>query len=84
MCESSRLEGRGRLPRSGEEIDTSFVTQDGETLSEPVRFRRGWMLCDGTGCGKGRQVAAKRIPEASRDQPVPSRSDPSALMALTR
>ncbi len=29
-----------------------------ETLSEPVRFRRGWMLGDGTGCGKGRQVAA--------------------------
>ena len=42
----------------GEEIDTSLVTQDGETLSEPVRFRRGWMLGDGTGCGKGRQVAA--------------------------
>ena len=41
-----------------EEIDTSFVTSDGETLSEPVRFRRGWMLGDGTGCGKGRQVAA--------------------------
>jgi len=42
----------------GGEIDTSFVTQEGETLSEPVRFRRGWMLGDGTGCGKGRQVAA--------------------------
>ena len=42
----------------GEEVDTSFVTQEGETLSEPVRFRRGWMLGDGTGCGKGRQVAA--------------------------
>ena len=41
-----------------EEIDTSLVTQEGETLSEPVRFRRGWMLGDGTGCGKGRQVAA--------------------------
>ncbi len=41
-----------------EEADTSFVTQDGETLSEPMRFRRGWMLGDGTGCGKGRQVAA--------------------------
>ena len=26
--------------------------------SAPVRFRRGWMLGDGTGCGKGRQVAA--------------------------
>ena len=42
----------------GEEIDTSFVTSDGESLSDPVRFRRGWMLGDGTGCGKGRQVAA--------------------------
>ncbi len=40
------------------EVDTSFVTSDGETLSDPVRFRRGWMLGDGTGCGKGRQVAA--------------------------
>ena len=29
-----------------------------EALSGPVRFRRGWMLGDGTGCGKGRQVAA--------------------------
>ena len=29
-----------------------------EAFSEPIRFRRGWMLGDGTGCGKGRQVAA--------------------------
>ena len=34
------------------------LTDDDETLSAPVRFRRGWMLGDGTGCGKGRQVAA--------------------------
>ena len=35
------------------------VGDDGEVpLSAPVRFRRGWMLGDGTGCGKGRQVAA--------------------------
>ena len=34
------------------------ATGDGEALSAPVRFRRGWMLGDGTGCGKGRQVAA--------------------------
>ena len=26
--------------------------------SPPIRFRRGWMLGDGTGCGKGRQAAA--------------------------
>ena len=63
-CIGSHWETVHRCPEdgedgeSGEEIDTSFVTQDGETLSEPVRFRRGWMLGDGTGCGKGRQVAA--------------------------
>ena len=36
-----------------EDVDASLVTQEGETLSEPVRFRRGWMLGDGTGCGNG-------------------------------
>ncbi len=46
--------------RRCEEDDTAeeTVTEDGEVLSAPVRFRRGWMLGDGTGCGKGRQVAA--------------------------
>ena len=38
--------------------DGEDIIVDGEALSEPVRFRRGWMLGDGTGCGKGRQVAA--------------------------
>ena len=38
--------------------DGEDIAVDGEMLSEPVRFRRGWMLGDGTGCGKGRQVAA--------------------------
>ena len=42
----------------GENVDDATLTDDGETLSAPVRFRRGWMLGDGTGCGKGRQVAA--------------------------
>ena len=37
---------------------TADATGDGEILSAPVRFRRGWMLGDGTGAGKGRQVAA--------------------------
>ena len=37
--------------------DGSSHGEDGEVLSAPVRFRRGWMLGDGTGCGKGRQVA---------------------------
>ena len=56
----SQWETVHRCPDDGdnEETDTSFVTQEGETLSDPVRFRRGWMLGDGTGCGKGRQVAA--------------------------
>ena len=39
------------------EDDSQIVDAD-EPLSDPVRFRRGWMLGDGTGCGKGRQVAA--------------------------
>ena len=47
------------VQRCGEgDEDDATLTDDGETLSEPVRFRRGWMLGDGTGCGKGRQVAA--------------------------
>ncbi len=37
---------------------TDDFTDEGEILSAPVRLRRGWMLGDGTGCGKGRQVAA--------------------------
>ena len=41
-----------------ESIEVPFHTPDGEALSRPVCFRRGWMLGDGTGCGKGRQVAA--------------------------
>ena len=38
--------------------DGEDITVDGEMLSAPVRFRRGWMLGDGTGVGKGREVAA--------------------------
>ena len=38
--------------------DAIDVTDDGEVLSAPVRFRRGWMLGDGTAAGKGREVAA--------------------------
>ena len=33
------------------------VPQDVRWQAAPVRFRRGWMLGDGTGCGKGRQAA---------------------------
>ena len=47
------------VQRCGDEDgDDTALTDDGETLSVPVRFRRGWMLGDGTGCGKGRQAAA--------------------------
>ncbi len=46
-----------RCRDDGEPIDGD-ATADGETLSGPVRFRHGWMLGDGTGAGKGRQVAA--------------------------
>jgi predicted RNA methylase len=40
-------------------IDDSWdnVTIAANTEENPVRFRRGWFLGDGTGCGKGRQVA---------------------------
>ena len=41
-----------------DETTAESVTEDGEALSAQVRLRRGWMLGDGTGCGKGRQVAA--------------------------
>ena len=47
-----------RCPEDGEPCDGDTMTDDGEVLSAPVRFRRGWMLGDGTGAGKGRQVAA--------------------------
>ena len=48
---------KGEAVSAGLEPATD-ATGDGEALSTPVRFRRGWMLGDGTGCGKGRQVAA--------------------------
>ena len=38
--------------------DDAGIARDDEVLSDPVRFRRGWMLGDGTGVGKGREVAA--------------------------
>ena len=44
--------------RCGPDGNAAEAAPEGETLSEPVRFRRGWMLGDGTGAGKGRQVAA--------------------------
>ncbi len=47
-----------RFDEEGGTTAEEAVTEDGEVLSAPVRFRRGWMLGDGTGCGKGRQVAA--------------------------
>ena len=46
----------------GETVDAD------EPLSDPVRFRRGWMLGDGTGCGKGRQVAAIVLDQWLRGQ----------------
>ena len=44
------VDADGELLDGGEVPDTP--------LSDPVRFRQGWMLGDGTGCGKGRQAAA--------------------------
>ena len=48
-----------RLDREDDDDDDgNDAAGEDEVLSEPVRFRRGWMLGDGTGCGKGRQVGA--------------------------
>ena len=47
-----------RVDAEGDDEDGDDIPGEDEVLSEPVRFRRGWMLGDGTGCGKGRQVSA--------------------------
>lgn len=41
-------------------VDETFdnIHAASEDAGNAVRFRRGWFLGDGTGCGKGRQVAA--------------------------
>jgi len=40
-------------------VDAGFDTRQAapDAAENAVRFRRGWFLGDGTGCGKGRQVA---------------------------
>ena len=43
---------------ANDDITKDDTTDEDTPLSPPVRFRRGWMLGDGTGTGKGRQVAA--------------------------
>ena len=55
--ETANKADKGEAVSAGLEPATD-ATGDGEALSAPVRLRRGWMLGDGTGCGKGRQVAA--------------------------
>ena len=48
-----RVDGERERP-----VDAGAAADANERLSAPVRLRKGWMLGDGTGCGKGRQVAA--------------------------
>ena len=48
-----RVDGERERP-----VDSGATADANERLSAPVRLRKGWMLGDGTGCGKGRQVAA--------------------------
>ena len=57
-CESDGAEDDGAKGDDDRIDPDTDTTCDGEVLSEPVRFRRGWMLGDGTGVGKGREVAA--------------------------
>ena len=47
-----------RVPGEGVSGEAGPGEDGGVPYSAPVRLRRGWMLGDGTGCGKGRQVAA--------------------------
>ncbi|MDE0714925.1 MAG: strawberry notch family protein, partial [Gammaproteobacteria bacterium] len=42
---------------SHQPMDGDSATTEAEKLSSLVKFRKGWMLGDGTGAGKGRQVA---------------------------
>ncbi len=48
-----RVDGAGDIADDDPNDET-----DAPSYGSPVRFRQGWMLGDGTGCGKGRQVAA--------------------------
>ena len=48
-----RVDGEHEHP-----VDAGGAADANERLSAPVRLRKGWMLGDGTGCGKGRQVSA--------------------------
>ena len=48
-----RVDGERERP-----VDSGSSADANERLSAPVRLRKGWMLGDGTGGGKGRQVAA--------------------------
>ena len=47
-----------RVPHEDVSGEAGPAEDGGVPYSAPVRLRRGWMLGDGTGCGKGRQVAA--------------------------
>ena len=48
-----------RVDGAGDIVDDDPGDEtDAPSYGSPVRFRQGWMLGDGTGCGKGRQVAA--------------------------
>jgi hypothetical protein len=49
---SRHLAGRWKV---NETLDVVTAARDGDETS--IRFRRGWFLGDGTGAGKGRQVA---------------------------
>ncbi|MDE0282331.1 MAG: strawberry notch family protein [Gammaproteobacteria bacterium] len=51
-CDSAD-EDSGHHPVTGD----PSADPEAEKMSAPVKFRKGWMLGDGTGAGKGRQVA---------------------------
>ena len=75
--ETANKADKGEAVSAGLEPATD-ATGDGEALSAPVSFRRGWMLGDGTGCGKGRQVAAHH------SRPLAARPPPGAVAVRLR
>ena len=71
QAHAKRLDSLYRIDDDWETTERANTASDldSPTLSAPVRFRRGWMLGDGTGCGKGRQVAAVILDNRLKGRP---------------
>ena len=56
--ETANKSDKGEAVSAGLELATDATGRWRSAVPRRCVFRRGWMLGDGTGCGKGRQVAA--------------------------